>query len=236
MFPYNVAMKLTARIPAALAAIVFLTSLIAAAQSAPPCAADAKVPSGVTIGFRRVFKGSTPEFIEIFASPDCTARADIRQLSDDPGPQVFQIGAAVRSKIFDLADKLHNFEGVDLDVHRRIADLGQKTFLYDSGAAKREARFNYTTNPDAMQLVMIFEGIAQEQQDLESLDQKSKYDRLGVNDSLRQFESDLGRHILPEPERMLPVLDRIAADARLIDVARQRARALAERIRTSQTP
>ena len=57
-----------------------------------------------------------------------------------------------------------------------------------------------------------------------------------MNDGLRQFENDLAQRTLPEPERFLPVLDRIAADTRVVDVARQRARALAERIRTSQTP
>jgi len=61
-----------------------------------------------------------------------------------------------------------------------------------------------------------------------------KYDRLGVNDALRQFEGDLDRRILPEPERLLSVLDQIAADSRVIDIARERARSLAERIRTAR--
>jgi hypothetical protein len=61
-----------------------------------------------------------------------------------------------------------------------------------------------------------------------------KYDRLGVNDALVQFEMHLNQRVLPEPERLLPVLDNIAADSRLVDVARERARALAQRIRTSQ--
>ena len=82
---------------------------------------------------------------------------------------------------------------------------------------------------------MIFEGLSQQQQDLMNLQQKLKYDRLGVNDALRQFEDDLGKRTLPEPERLLPVLDKVAADQRIVDVARQRARALAERIRSSQS-
>jgi hypothetical protein len=49
------------------------------------------------------------------------------------------------------------------------------------------------------------------------LEQRLKYDRLGVNDALRQFENDLGKRALPEPERLLPVLDRIAADSRVVE-------------------
>jgi hypothetical protein len=61
-----------------------------------------------------------------------------------------------------------------------------------------------------------------------------KYDRLGVNDALRQFESDLEHRLLPEPERVVPVLDQIAEDSRFMEIVRTRARALAERIRTSR--
>jgi hypothetical protein len=191
---------------------------------------------GTTITYRRVFKGSNPEFIEIKVSESGSASYDIRQLSEDPDPQPFQVGDAIRARIFELAGELHNFAGVDLDVHRRIADLGQKTLRYEKGAEVHEIHYNYTLNRPAQQLAIIFEGLFQQQRDLTLLEQRLKYDRLGVNDALRQFEDDLGARTLPEPERLLPVLDRIAADSRLVEVARQLARALAERIRTTGPP
>jgi hypothetical protein len=48
---------------------------------------------------------------------------------------------------------------------------------------------------------------------------------------LLQFESDLNRSLLPEPQRVVPLLDQIAGDSHFVDIARQRARSLAERIR-----
>jgi len=63
------------------------------------------------------------------------------------------------------------------------------------------------------------------------LTRRMRYDRLGINDALLQFESDLNRSLLPEPQRVLPMLDQIAGDSRFVDIARQRARSLAERIR-----
>lgn len=189
---------------------------------------------GATITYRRVFKGSNPEFIEIKISEEGTATYDIRQLSEDADPQPLSVGAPVRAKIFELAAALHDFDKADLDVHRRIADLGEKTLRYENGATVYETHYNYTLNRDATQLATIFEGLAQQQQDQLLLQQRLKYDRLGVNDALRQFEGDLGQHILPEPERLIPVLDQIAADSRIVEVARERARALAERLRVSQ--
>jgi hypothetical protein len=186
-----------------------------------------------TITYRRVFKGSNPEFIEIKVGEGGSASYDIRQLTEDSDPQPFQVGDAVRTRIFELAGELHNFAGVDLDVHRRIADLGEKTFRFEKGGEVHEARYNYTLNRSATQLALIFEGLFQQQRDLTLLEQRLRYDRLGVNDALHQFEDDLGLRTIPEPERVLPVLDRIAADSRVVEVARKLARALAERIRTT---
>jgi hypothetical protein len=192
--------------------------------------------SGATITYRRVFKGSSPEFIEIKVSEDGTASYDIRQSSEDADPQPFQVGAPVQARIFALAAELHNFDAVDLDVHRRVADLGQKTLRYEKSGQVHETRFNYTINHSATQLQTIFEGLAQQLEDRDLLQRRLRYDRLGVNDALAQFELHLSQRILPEPERLLPVLDSIASDSKLVDVARQRARALAERIRASQAP
>lgn len=207
--------------------------LICLACLLPAGAQAARAADGATITFLRVFKGSNPEFTEIKVGEDGSASFDIRQESEDSSPRAFEVGPAVRSKIFQLAMELHNFEGADLDVHKRIAYLGEKTFRYEKGAEVHETKFNYTIDRTASQLLMIFDGLSQQQQDMVNLEQKLRYDRLGVNDGLRQFETDLDQRILPEPERLLPVLDRIADDARVVEVARQRARALAERIRAS---
>ena len=187
-----------------------------------------------TITYRRVFKGSTPEFIEIRVAEPGTSTFDIRQLEEDPAAETFEVGPPVRQKIFELAADLKNFAIADLDIQKRIANLGQKTFRYESGSEMHETTFNDTLNASANQLMQIFEGLARQQSDLVLLERRVKYDRLGVNDALRQFESDMDHRLLPEPERLLAVLDQIGADSHFVEIARTRARALAERIRNSR--
>jgi hypothetical protein len=199
------------------------------------CAGQA-APGDATITYRHIFKGSVPEFIEIKISDQGKATCDLRQLDDGPDAEPFEVGAGVRMKVFELAAELKNFAIPDLDVSRRIANLGQKTFRYERGSEVHEVSFNYTLNSTANQLMQIFEGLARQQGDLLALQRSMKFDRLGVNDALRQFELDLDHRLLPEPERLLPVLDQVAADSRLVDIARIRARALAARIRTSLGP
>jgi len=189
-------------------------------------------PAGAKLTFRRVFKGSSPELIEINIREDSdVASYEIRQLDEDAGASPFQVGAPLRAKIFDLAAQLHHFQGLDLDVHRKIAYLGEKTFRWESGSEVHEIKFNYTLNPSAAQLLQICEGLARQQEHADLIARRMRYDRLGINDALLQFESDLNRSLLPEPQRLLPMLEQIAGDPKFVDIARQRARSLAERLR-----
>ena len=225
------------------AVLLFLGSALSAGAAEPAlCAAglaefaSSSPAAGAKLTFRRIFKSSTPEFIEISVREDSDeASYEIRQLDDDPEKLPFEVSAPLRGKMFELAGQLNRFQGQDLDVHRKIANLGEKTFRWEKGSEVHEAVFNYTLNTAAAQLLQIFEGLARQQELLMLLERRMKYDRLGINDALLQFESDLNRKLLPEPQRALPALDQIASDTRFVDIARQRARAVAERIRHSNS-
>lgn len=184
-----------------------------------------------SLTFRRIFKSSYPEFVEIAVNEDGTGTYDIRQLDDTASPQPLQIGTPLVRKMFELADDLHDFEGVDLDVHRRIANLGQKTFVYKKGAETHEASFNYTLNNSARQLLQIFEGLQRQELDVSDMERVMHYDHLGIADVIARVQSDVKNKLIPEPGALLPVLDQIASDSELMDMSRQRARAIAEEIR-----
>ncbi|MGB2666003.1 MAG: hypothetical protein WAK48_18510 [Candidatus Acidiferrum sp.] len=187
-----------------------------------------------TFTYRRIFKSSTPEFIEIKIKDDTdTGSYEIRQLDEDPGATPFEISNSLRTKMFQLINQLNDFKGLDLDVHRKIANLGEKTFRWEQGPEAYEVKFNYTVNPAATQLLQICEGLARQQELIDLLQRRMKYDRLGVDDALLQLETDLSKGVLPEPKRVLPLLDQIAADSRFVEIARQKARAMAESIRHS---
>lgn len=203
---------------------------VSAGQTLTSTAARSGV-SDATITFRKVFKSSYPEFVEIKVSDSGSGTFDIRQLDEESNPHTLNVGSALAQRIFQLAAALHNFQGANLDVHRRIANLGQKTLIYDRGSEKYSVTFNYTLNDSATQLLDIFEGIAREEGDLADLQRTMKYDRLGINDVLMQVEGDYTKKLLPEPDRLLPILDQIASDQKIIDIARERARTLATHIR-----
>jgi hypothetical protein len=209
---------------------IILALLAAASLLAPMDAASPAQAAKIT--FRRIFKGSSPEFIEISVGEDSNIGAfEIRQLDEDPGSSPFEVSDGLRAKIFGLAAELKHFERQDLDVHRKIANLGEKTFRWEQGGVAHETKFNYTLNSPANQLLQIFEGLARQQEHYALLARRMRYDRLGINDALLQFESDLNRGLMPEPQRLIPLLDQISSDSRFVDIARERARTLADRLR-----
>lgn len=190
-------------------------------------------PAGATITFRKIFKTSYPEFVEIKLNESGAGSFDIRQLDEAANVQPMEIGHPMVQRVFELAGKLHNFQGLDLEVHHRLANLGEKTFHYEKGGETHEITFNYTLDPTATQLLNIFEGLTRQETDLSDLQRAMHYDKLGVNDVIVQIESDYNGKLLPEPDRLLPSLDQVAADEKFIEIARQRARTLAARIRAS---
>ena len=77
-----------------------------------------------TIIYRKVFKSSYPEYVQIKVSQNGAATYDIRQLEEESEPVAFEINPPLVQRIFDLASKLHNFQGADLDIHRRLTEQG----------------------------------------------------------------------------------------------------------------
>ncbi|HLW98696.1 MAG TPA: hypothetical protein VKR82_08630 [Candidatus Acidoferrales bacterium] len=206
-------------------ALVLCATCAALVAVGPAMAGDA------TLTYRKVFKGSVPEFVEIKVSDSGKCSFDIRQLAEPPMPEPFDISQMLRDKMFSLAAELGNFRSVDLEVHRSIANLGQKTFRYEKDGAAYETVFNYTLNNAGSQLQQIFEGLSRQQDHMQTLERRMKYDRLGVNDALLELQADLDNKVLPEPERLLPVLEQISNDSRILDMARVRARAMTAKIR-----
>jgi hypothetical protein len=208
---------------------VFILTLAVFASALSAIAASEAV-----ISYRKIFKGSVPESVDISISETGKCTFDIRQLAEDAKPQEFEVGQPIRDKIFSLAKDLNNFRNQDLDVHRKIANLGAKTFRYEKDGVSYESTYNYTLNTPASQLQQIFEGLSYQQDHMQTLQRTLKYDRLGLYDALGYLQADLENGVIPEPEHLLPVLEQIANDTHVIEIARQRARAITTKIRNAK--
>jgi len=181
--------------------------------------------------FSKTFPGSTPAYVEI--SIDRNGNAVYKEAADDDQPLKFQIAESDTDAIFGLADKLGHFNH-PLESPLKVAFMGMKTFRFEAGAEKQEVKFNYSEDLDAAALLDWFERISETEQHVINLARVVKYDKLGVNEALLLVQISLEHKRLVAPQQLLPLLDRVVKNDSYMHMARERAAAVAEAIRTAK--
>ena len=192
---------------------------------------ETKAPAKVT--FTKQLKGSVPECVTISVTADGSAMYDGRKCDDPPSLRPFKLSAATTQKIFDLAAEMRNFNSIDLESHRKVANLGLKTFTYENGPERNQVQFNYTLRPEAQELVDLCEKISSVQQHVVALEYLMRYDHLGLPKELQQIQIDLENKALADPEVMSPTLERIARNPKLLHLAQSRAEDILQRLHSS---
>jgi hypothetical protein len=182
------------------------------------------------LAYSRTFKGSTPEYLLITVDSKGLGTFEGHKLDEAQGPRPFQLSAGTTERIFALAGQLHNFHSVDLESHKKVANLGQKTFTYQQGEDVNRVVFNYTENRMARELVDIFEAVGTVEEHIAALEFEMKYDPLGLSQELLQIQIELNNKSLADPEMLLPTLEKIAHGSRFLHLAQVRAQQIIERI------
>jgi hypothetical protein len=191
------------------------------------------VPAKLT--YSRTFKGSTPEYLAISVDSKGSGTYEGRKLDEAQiqGPRTFQLSAGTAGRIFALAGQLHNFHSLELESHKKVANLGVKTFTYQDGEDVNRVTFNYTENRIARQLVDVFEAVGTVEQHVAALEFEMKYDPLALSQELLQIQIELNEKSLIDPEVLLPTLEKIAHGSRFLHLAQTRAQQILESVQPS---
>jgi len=187
------------------------------------------------VSYSRVFKGSTPEYIAISVDEKGAGTYVGRKLDDaqTQNPRSFELSAGTRERIFALAARLHNFQSIQLESGKRVANLGEKTFTYQQGKTVNRVVFNYTENRTAQELVEVFEEMGAVEQHVSALEFEMKYDPLSLSEELLQIQIELKEKTLSDPQMLVPTLEKIAHDSRFLHLAQVRAQQIIDRVQPS---
>jgi hypothetical protein len=188
-------------------------------------------PSRSRLSFTKVFEGSSPEYIHITVDQDGQATYQGGSADEPNEPETLQLSEQFTARVFSLVAQLQYFQGIQLETERRVAFMGKKTFAYEKDGQRAEVSYNYTTNRTAEELRELFEKLARSRELIAQLEHRLVFDRLGLMEVVRKLESQFNAGRLAELEQFMPVLEKIAADSRLMQLARSRATALLRRIR-----
>jgi len=112
--------------------------------------------------------------------------------------------------------------------------MGAKTFRWENGDEKSEAKFNYSLDENAKTLHDWFERITETERLLVEFRRAIRHDKLGVHQTLINIQATWERKRLTGAEQFLPLLDRVAGNEIYMHMARERAAQLSEAIRAAK--
>jgi hypothetical protein len=197
-------------------------------------------PAVPTITFQFEFPGANPSHYAI--SVDATGRAAYKSTApqDDntaystPGQQPaeapymvkFTMSQPVRDQVLALAKRLDYFNGNFDYTKTRVANTGAKTLIYADPTRHFEANFNWSQNPDVMELTRIFQNISTTLEFDRRLQDHIRHQKLALEDDLKQLQDAVSHNNAAEVQLLAPTLQKIANNASILHIARRRAQEL----------
>ena len=198
------------------------------------CPQNAPDSSGTSrLTYNKVLKGSIPEYTAITVDVNGKGTYEGRKLEDPPNPRTIQLSTTTTRRLFELARQLNYFQSIDLESHKRVANLGLKTFVYQARGQTNRVEFNYTLNRDAQELTSMFNKISSVEQHVAALEYSLRFDHLGLPHELRLIQIDLDNQALVDPELMVPMLKKIAGNSRFLHLAQSRAQDILRRLQAA---
>ncbi len=126
-------------------------------------------------------------------------------------------------------DSDENYQG-----DRDMSHLGVSTIGLNSGTKGRQVSFNYTQNPSARELSSLLRSITYQEHRTFVINLAWKHDPLDLDRQMRALEREVKNGWLPEPQKLAPLLEGIAADPDLLLMVRRKAQTIARQIEKSR--
>jgi hypothetical protein len=200
-----------------------------AATTLVAAAAD---PGDYRIFFSRSFPESVPAYFDV--AIESSGAGGYRE-SEDEEPLEFEVGAAELAEVLEYVKELDYFR-IALESNLKVAFTGEKTFRFEGADGRTgEAKFNHTSNAAARRLLAWFHKVAGTERHRIALERAARFDRLGVNKTLLQFQISLENNRIVSPAQFIPILKKIANDKKIIRITTARAAGLLERIQPPAT-
>ena len=190
-------------------------------------------PNAQRIVYTKVFPGSNPAYVKITVTQ--AGALTYQEEANEPEPDKAQLDAAATLAIFDLAGKLGHFK-TKLESGLKVARTGDKTYRWEEGDSAFETKYNHSNDENARALQEWFEHISESQRLLADLERTYKYDRLGVNEIVLRLDTAWQQKRVVAAAQFIPILDRIAKNESLLNMARDKAADLSEAFKAGRLP
>jgi hypothetical protein len=148
-----------------------------------------------------------------------------------------ELSPPAREKFVSLLSATNNLDRPEtFESGKKIADLGQKRLTLETPSGKREGAFNFSLRKDITDLSTFFEGLLNQETLSFDLANAMQFERLSIPKRLEQIENELKSNRIGDPERLVPVLEKIEKDQQVMNYARTQAGKIKKQIQTSKKP
>jgi hypothetical protein len=208
-----------------------LSSVVALAQNS----SKADVPSSPTVTYDVFWEPATPQGYTVtvsetgrskYVSRNPTKPPDENGQRDDDYTLDFTLSPAGRDRIFSLAKQAGYFNGDFAYRKHVVASTGKKTLSYADAVRQFQTHYDFSENPVIEELTSLFSGISNTIEYGRRLQFKRRFDKLGLEAELKGMEHMAETNNLAELQLIAPLLEQLANDSSVLNIARQRARRL----------
>jgi hypothetical protein len=149
--------------------------------------------------------------------------------------QPIELSAAGREKFISLLAATNYLEHPEtFESGRKIADLGQKRLTIELPSGKREGTFNYSLRKDISDLSLFFEALLNQETLIFDITNAMRFERLSIPKRLDQLENEIKANRIADPDRLIPLLEKIEKDSQIMNYARNQAGKLKQQIQTGK--
>ena len=164
---------------------------------------------------------------------DAAAKGDIKfkRRQADNVELPFELSPSAREKFLSLLAATNYLENPEtFESGKKIADLGKKRLTVEVPSGKREGTFNYSLRKDITDLSTFFENLINQETLSFDIVTAMQFERLSVPKRLEQLENEFKANRIADPERLIPVLEKIENDQQIVNYARTQAGRLKKQI------
>ncbi|HZI50180.1 MAG TPA: hypothetical protein VFE29_00025 [Terriglobia bacterium] len=167
--------------------------------------------------------------------PDGTGESRFKRRGSNEVAAALTLSSPGREKFLSVIAATRNLEDRQkYESRRRVANLGRKHLTLELPTEKREAEFNYSDLKEVLALTAFFDGLINQLALTQDLESAVRYERLSVPERLEQLEGEIKAGRIGDPQGLIPVLEKIVQDERVLTYARQHAQQLQSQIQISK--
>ncbi|MGZ4788737.1 MAG: hypothetical protein ACXVZX_09470, partial [Terriglobales bacterium] len=212
----------------------FLCTFVLAQDAEPhlePDQTPEKTPPIIT--FTLNFPEFKPPFYNI--SVESSGRSEYKSTPQpnnvgDPYLLKFVMSEPARTRLFEAARQLNFFRGNFEYTKSKVAFTGTKTLTFKNAKEEHETTYTWSDNPMIQEITTTFQNISETIELGRQLEDKYRYDKLGVDAILKVMEQEAKDKRLIELQAIQPILTRVAKDPTLMNISRRRAEFLLTKV------